>query len=74
MCSNRRIQPVWEMRENKKPEVLVLDELNRGRAEVLKQLSTLVQDRPFPHPGLTKETHWNNIKHRIEREYEDNQG
>ena len=71
MCSNRKIRPDWE-RGDEKPKVLVLDEFNRARPEVLNQLLTLVQDRPFPHPGLTKETHWNLIKHRIEREDEDN--
>lgn len=71
MCMNKRIRPEWE-RGIKKPVSLILDELNRARPEVLNQLLTLVQDRPFPNPGFIKKTHWNNIKHRIEREDEDN--
>lgn len=70
MCSNRRIQPVWEMRENKKPEALILDELNQARAAFLSSIRAKDQERP----GLTMQTHWNLIKHRIEAEFEANQG
>lgn len=73
MCSNRKIRSELNFLA-KKPGGLVVDEFNRARPEVLNQLLTLVQDRPtVPESGLTKKTHWYNIKHRIEREYEANQ-
>ena len=80
MCMNKKIRSELNF-SAKKPGGLVLDELNRGRQEVLNQmrpevlnqLLTLVQDRPtVPESGLTKKTHWYNIKHRIEREDEEN--
>ena len=69
MCMNKKIRPVWE-RENKKPEVLILDEFNQARAAFLACMRTKTQERS----GLTTQTRWNLIKDRIEREYETNEG
>lgn len=79
MCMNKKIRSELNFLA-KKPGGLVVDELNRARPEVLNKLLTLIQERPMlPNvnvgkPGLTTKTHWNLIRHRIEREYEANQG
>ena len=39
-----------------------------------RSIMTPSTDELKPKPGLTMKIHWNLIKHRIEREYEANQG
>lgn len=51
MCTNKKIRPEWNF-SAEKPGVRVLDELNRGRPEVLNQMLTLIQEREVvPRPA-----------------------
>lgn len=43
------ITPEWGIEFGKTPGVLILDEFNRARPEVLNAMLTLIQDRTFPN-------------------------
>ena len=78
MCSNRKIQPEWEIALERNPEVLILDEFTRADDEFRQAIRKLASDttptqREYSKPGLTMKTHWNLIRHRVEKEYEANQ-